>query len=508
MRTTRYIYLALTAALFWSCASDDTTLGGNPISEISIDEYSVLPSYELSKNDVLTISPVINQSMPGKTLSYEWEVEHEIVSTEPVFSYTCSELGSFDCRLIVSNEDGKAFATFTINVNTPYEEGLVIVSKDPTGKSRLSFMLHNIDGTEDSFYDYDVFSYNNPEIAFAPNVSDIVVSNGNLIISSKGDATVAPSIYYLNEKTMDVENYVEVPEYAGFSPYRLMVCQTAYAGASYPILSENGKVYDFASTEGTVVESNKFPSTYDIETSVFYESGSYNLFFWDNQDNVLVTMFDGYGGFYCLKDYEQKSNKENININSNIFAQGNDQPIIMFIPKYRTRDLIGTTAQIYILSESNGRLRRTAINKGIWKYDMDAGRNFFDIRETFTDIGAVSDSPIEKGAPIIGSATTKSLFFAKGNKIYRWYYPQGNINTASVFATVGNETSIVTSFDINSDQDLLYVASYDPTQGGLNGSCHIMEIKKTSSTEEVYVGKITNFNNISYQPVKILYKNK
>lgn len=509
----KIIYISSLVLIFlgWSCAKDDSTLGGMPISEITIEPSSVAQQYNLAKNMVLTIEPVIEQTISGKPLSYEWEVEHSVYSTDPIFNYTCNELGSFDCRLIVSNEDGKAFKSFTINVNTPYEEGLMIISKDQSGESRLSFMLHDPQSGEDTFYSDEVFSKNNPEIVFAPNVSDILVSNGSLIISCLGNNSIPPTLYYLNAKTMDLENYVSVPEYSGFAPINLLVCSVAQPGASYPILSADGKIYDFASTEGTVVESSKFPSTYDIETSVFYDSGSganYNIFFWDNKDRVLVTMFNGYGGYYCLLDYDQKSNKDAISPTSNIFAAGNDTPIAMFIPRYTPRDLLRETPNLYVLTESQGKIRRTIINKGVWSYNMDSGLNYFDIKEKLTNIGAAAKSNLQKGAPMIASNTHKSLFFADGNTIYRWNYAQGNITSANVFATIGDSKTIIKGFDLSEDQNTLYVASYNSSQIGLNGSCHIIEINRTATTEDVYAGNITTYENISYEPVKIIYKKK
>lgn len=511
MKKLPYILSFISVSLLIGCAKDDTTFGGNPISEISIDENSVLDNYELEKNAVLEITPKISQSIEGKTLNYEWEVEHTIVSTEPVFSYTCNELGSFDCRLIVSNEDGKAFKAFTINVNTPYEEGIVIISKDSNGRSYLSFMLHNIDGTEDKFYDDEIFSTNNPEISFTPNVSDAVVSNGNLILSCLGDQTTPPCIYYLNEKTMDLENYVSVPEYEGFAPKKLLVCSVAFAGASYPVVSYDGKIYEFASTEGTVVQSNKFPSDYDIDTAVFYDNGSgtnYNIFLWDEQVDILSTMFNGYGGYYCVKEYDQKSDPAFINNSSNIFGAGKDKPLAMFIPQFTTRELLREAPLLYIITESNGRLRRTVLNRSVWVYSSDTGKNIFDLRETMTDIGAIDDCKLEKGAPMIASNTNKSLFFSKGNIIYRWNYQQGNITAATEFITLGGPSTIITGLALSTDQSTLYVVSYDTAKTGKNGSCHMVEISKTASTEEVYAGDVKNYENIGYQPVKILYKQK
>lgn len=507
----KILYIIIAGFILGGCAKDDTTFGGTPISEITISFPSFQTEYNLEKNSLLTIEPVVSQSIDGQALTYQWEVEHSVYSNERVFSYPCLELGTFNCRLIVSNEDGKTFAPFIIHVNTPYEEGITIISKDPTGKSRLSFMLNQTDKPNEGFYQDDIFTLNNPEIPFASNVSDVVQSSGNLIISCQGDGNTPPVIYYLNEKTMEMENYVEVSEYTGFSPLKLLVCSVGMPGASYPIVSSDGKIYDFASTEGTVVESSSFPSRYEVKTPVFYDSGNganYNIFLWDEQENVLVTMFNGYGGYYCLYDFTQKSDPININDTSNLFGPGKDQPIAMFIPSYSNRDLLRETPLVYIISESNGRLRRTAINKGVWAYDMDSGRNYFDIRETLTEIGRSDGSPLIKGAPMVASNTNKRLFFAHGNQVYQWYYPQGQITTASVFARIGGKDTIIKDIALSEDQASLYVAAYSPSENGLNGSCHIIEIKKTDTTEEVFAGEIISYNKISYEPVKILYKKK
>lgn len=127
-------------------------------------------------------------------------------------------------------------------------------------------------------------------------MSEVVQSNRNLLVACKGsEQTGEPaSIYDLQEKTLDIENYVTVPEYPDFKPIRMMVYSVAFGGASYPILCENGKGYEFASTEGAVVTSTKFPSTYDTHSTVFYDDGTggnYNIFLWDTEMQIPVTMF-------------------------------------------------------------------------------------------------------------------------------------------------------------------------------------------------------------------------
>ena len=503
----------IAAILLASCASDDTDLGGRAISMIAIDSTSIQAEYNQNKNDVVVIEPLVSQSQAGQELRYEWEINHEVYSTEPVLRYSCTQLGSFDCRLIVANDDGKAFSTFRINVNTPYEEGLVIISNAPDGKSMLSFMLHNTDGTPDTFAEGDVFALNNPEVKFASNVNEVVQSNGSLILACNGNPSVGEpaTIYYLNEKTLDLENYIAVPEYPDFQPQSMMVSKAAYAGASYPTLSGNGKVYEFASTEGTVVTSTKFPYTYDTDAYAFFDDGTgrnYNIFLWDTELGVPVTMFNGYGGFYCIDSYENSTNRDAVTPQTNRFAPGADELIAMFIPRFTKVQLVLNKPQVYIITQSGNQLRRTSFEKDVWGYDTETGKNKFLLKESLTPIGMAGMIPFEKGMPMIASHTHKRLFYAIGNRIYHWNYQQTNLMQTRSFTTVGDEGTVIKGLELSADQKTLYVAAYNPAEGGLNGSCYIIPINQSATTEEVTAGEVTAYEHISYAPVKMIYKQK
>lgn len=505
--------LSAVVATAWSCADDKSTYGGNPISEISIDATSIDEEYNLNKNDVLTITPVVSQSIAGKELSYEWEVEHEVFSTSPELEYTCDKLGSFNCRLIVSNEDGKAFYPFVINVNTPYEEGITIISKDADGNSMLSFMLHHVDGTPDYFYSGDMFSLNNPEIPFASNVSDMIISNSALVISCQGSGSASDpaSIYYLNEKTFDIENYVTLPEYPTFKPIKMMLTSVAQGGASYPVLSSDGVVYEFASTEGTVIESSKFPSIYDTNAYTMFDAGTgnnFNIYFWDSLLGIPFTMDRNYV-FYCVVDYSQSMDRSSVNSTNNIFAPGEDQPVAMFLPRLTSAQISrGTEPELYIITDSHGTLRRTVLDKDIWTYNSQTQLNVFDAKKRFETIGETETSLLQPGVPMIASNTNKMLFFGVGNKIYQWPYEQNTLAYTTLFAEVGSSSSVITSIEISANQKTLYVASYDPSQSGLNGSYHEIEIIRSSATDDVSSGERVDYNNVCYEPVKMMYKAK
>ena len=101
-----------------SCFKDETTHATGAISEISIVKGTIKSIYDIDKNATLVITPQILQTNVTKALSYTWEIDQEIYSNDSEFVFYGNKLGTFDCRLIVENEDGKTFFPFKLNVNT------------------------------------------------------------------------------------------------------------------------------------------------------------------------------------------------------------------------------------------------------------------------------------------------------------------------------------------------------------------------------------------------------
>ena len=264
MKFFRHIIFLSLAILLGSCFRDKSTDATEPISYITI-ESGIDSVYNIDKNDTLVISPVISQTIEGKHLLYTWEIDLSIYSEEETFIYAGTELGKFNCRLIIENEDGKTFFPFTLYVNSPYEEGITIVSKDENGKPMLSFMQKPLkEGDKAEFTKGDCFALNNKDLFFASNPTDIVQSSGSLIIACQGseesgdDAT----IYFLNEKTFVMENIIVASEYETFKPTRLLIPSQSNAGVSYPVLSADGKVYALPVYDAVLQPSTKLQSSY------------------------------------------------------------------------------------------------------------------------------------------------------------------------------------------------------------------------------------------------------
>ena len=158
----------------------------------------------------------------------------------------------------------------------------------------ISFMQKSVDGTPSAFIEGDCFAINNSDISFASGAADIVQCSGSLIVACQGGGENAdlPTIYYLNEKTFVVENMFTVPEYEDFKPTRLAIPSTGYSGTTYPVLCENGKVYDLSTAEGVVSEPRKLHSTYE-QNCIVADLRYYCILFWDKDNKGLSLMYYG-----------------------------------------------------------------------------------------------------------------------------------------------------------------------------------------------------------------------
>jgi hypothetical protein len=106
---------------------------------------------------------------------------------------------------------------------------------------------------------------------------------------------------------------------------------------------------------------------------------------------------------------------------------------------------------------------------------------------------------LSENTPRVANKLYASLLFANGNKVCRWYYNNPAIKVDNL-RTIDSESAIITALALSADQKQTYVAFYEPEQTGLNGSVWVIDTDK---------GTILNkYDNVCYQPVKIIYKKK
>ena len=504
MKIFKWLLLIVSFPLFIACFEDKTTSADRPLSHITI-EQGIDSVYNIYKFDTLVIKPVISQAVMDKPLSYTWEMNLVSYSHDEIFEFVGKELGKFNCRLIVENEDGKTFFPFVLYVNSDYEYGITVLSCDNAGNSMLSFMQEPM--TPDAvaqFTDYDCFSRNNPDESFAAGAVDIVQSSGSLIIACRGGGSRNddPTIYYLNEKTMEIENMFTVPEYDDFKPTMLGVPTISPIGSIYPILCENGKVYDFSVTEGVVAEPSKLKHTYAQNCITNVNGSYYDILMFDTDNKGMSLIYYGSGPYYCGEPYHMM-------LGDSLFATKNhfaNRDLITMVKIRMTAEQKSITGHQEFLAMTKlagtpGISTRTEVlYTDFWGYDyVNQEPVFYTANAQLT---TMMNNPIKISTPCIANKTHYTLFFADGNRVRSWNYTSNltGLPNAPVLLSVGSPVAQITGFEMSDDHNLTYVSFYEPQKEGLNGSVWVFD----TDTGEV----LERYNNFCYKPVKMFYKTR
>ena len=504
MKIFKWLLLLVSFPLFVACFEDNTTPADKPLSHITI-EQGIDSVYNIYKFDTLRIAPVVSQAIEDKVLSYTWEIDLVPYSHDETFEYVGKELGKFNCRLIVENEDGKTFFPFVLYVNSDYEYGITVLSRDNAGNSMLSFMQEPM--TEDviaEFTAYDCFSRNNPDVEFAAGAVDIVQSSGSLIIACSGGGVNNdyPTIYYLNEKTMEVENMFTVPEYDDFKPTMLGIPSISPIGSIYPILCENGKVYDFSVTEGVVSEPLKLKYTYAQSCLTNVNGSYYDILLFDSENKGMSLIYYGSGPYYCGEPYH-------LMLGDSLFASKNhfaNRELITMVKIRMTAEQKSISAhqEFFAMTKLAGTpgisTRSEVLYTDFWGYDYVNQQPIFYTANT--QLATMMNNPIKISTPCIANKTYYTLFFADGNRVRSWNYTSNlsSLPNAPVLLSVGSPMAQITGFEMSEDHKITYVAFYEPQKEGLNGSVWLFD----TDTGEV----LERHNNICYRPMKMFYKTR
>ena len=109
----RFFSLFLTAALagagFVSCSDDPED---QPVVPTDVEKVSgIETNYVLGLHEYLEITPDIELSNENESISYEWSIDYETVSTERNLSFKCDELlNDVNCYFKASSSTGAKIA--------------------------------------------------------------------------------------------------------------------------------------------------------------------------------------------------------------------------------------------------------------------------------------------------------------------------------------------------------------------------------------------------------------
>ena len=465
----KYLYIWLIGLLAIGCFDDDTTVDTVRISEIAIDTNSLQKEYNSDKNQtlVIDITPYVTQKEKDLPLTFQWDMDYKFYSDSSVLYVDCQDLGTFPMRVKVSNEHSSAFYEFKLHINSPYEEGITVLSESGDGTGMLSFMRQMADGTMGNFETH-CLTMNNPGEVFPKSPTDMAKRLSQLFISYKND----PSVYVVNAKTFELENIVKAPEFSDFLPVVMMLpdneARTAVA------ISENGKVYNLASMEGLILTHTILTSTYSSVQHSYFGGYQPYYYLWDvNQHTICY--YNGYTAEYCQ-----------------YFGPiwNGDHDVIAIFENEKG-------SSFTVLTELNGEIWKTSLSNTIYKLDDNYQKASVDYR----DVQRVIANPVlKKEDPKVASPSYQCLFYAQGNKIYRWYYSSTSFPTES-WATIDDISNAeITTMAISPDESQVYVGAYRSDESGENGYIYIYDTR---------TGRLINsYKNVAYKPIKIMYKVK
>lgn len=460
----RYLVIAFLALLQISCYKDDTTLDTHVLSDIGIVFNEIKdPIVNMDKNQVLTIDPVINQTEKEKGLKYEWEINYQIFSTEKKLVYPCSKLGTFLVRLKVSNADGSTFKSFKLNVNSAYEEGLLVLAEDDNGEGTLAFMRKYTDaeiaaGKVESFVN-NCFTLNNPGLKLGKSPTDIAKRLQQVYITSKGERKV----YLINNKTFELEASVVAPDLVDFKPLKINLPDNE--GRSAVVLCEKGKIYNLAVLEYLVSPDVKFPVNVVEKMALGFDYNDTYNYFWDSSASMIKEV-SYYGSATSKNDFQGRNMVQFFYANSAVASE-----VGFYVISY---DIANPSVYTKTVYNSN-----LSVNKG-----------------TAILTGGIS-STLNTNSIVEVNTTYKKIVYSNGNKIYSWFYT-GTDSPTAPFITV--DAGVVTGMGQSPDGKLLYVGIYNAVAAGLKGSIYVYNMDNGAL--------ITKHVGVTDKPVKLFYKNK
>lgn len=461
----KYIITGLLSLSLFSCYKDDSSVGTNPITELSINMKEVTaPTINQEKNEPLVIDPIITQKGTEKPVTYEWEINYELFSTEKKLVYPCSKLGTYNVRLKVTNEDGSAYKSFKVNVNSPYEEGLMLLSEDEQGEGSLSFMRKftpaEIAAGKTETFVGNVFSINNPGEKLGKFPTDIVKRQKQVFISSRGEK----KIYYLNDKTFELEAVITAPDIPDFKPIAMNVPDAAFRTST--ILCEGGKLLNLALLENLVMTHTKYNTPVINKTDFGSNINDCFNYYWDPVKSQMLQ----YSAYYTTSSLTAFEGQDLLNF----FYDG---------------------TLFYVVTKS--KTNPSVITKTVFsKYIQNPSTKKLDIIQQ-AQLNVDGSTELEPSCVTKVNGSFKKLIYAKGNKVYSWFYTGTEMPTTP-FITV--DEGVVTALEQSTDGSLLYVGVYNAAASGMKGSVYVYNMDNGAL--------IKKHTGISNKPVKLFYKKK
>lgn len=491
----------LSCTLFYACIDDESSgfkTEGSPITITTSDTV-----FDVEQGLPVTIDPDVTQTEPDLPLTYEWRAMSmdknngefsdslKFIGVDRVLNYTFKNSGVYKIRLRVENKYRSEFKNFTVNVLAPFDQGILVLSNDENDNGRLSFLRAKseteiLDKKETDF-NLNAF-YLNSDIQLRGVRDAMLIGNkgaddkavSQLIISSETNGM----LYFTETKSFLVEYMVNVtasfpdlgPTTICSSGDNFFISELVFLGCR----NKNGNPANLyaLNTRGQFC----YPDEISFEQKAVY-------------DKVMctfvgkVTDFSRYTLTCCIDNTTGKLHLKSKSLNDydvSEIMEGRKVVGAGFFEKDRVifvmqEDADPTSISVYkTKSQSDG-----------WSDGVMDG-----IPYTYKD----ENLNLPFGSDLVASDMYQSLFYSRGNEIYRWspYVTSTPALPTLPIITLSDKDEI-TCMAISPDELYLYVCVYNPqAKTELKGKLLIMNVKTLKIVKE--------FPGISDRAVKVMWK--
>lgn len=495
LNITYQLALLLILAAMTGCADDKGSYDYAPENKIEIgglkQEYRVISHETISPAP----SPVLSFALGDADVSYSWRVDYKEVCTSPTLDVPIdASVGTHDASLVVTDNEShlRYFYDFTIQVETPYSQGLVVLSEGEDGRSLLSFQRRTTEGDIDDFVP-DVFALENPDwgtLGQRPVALNMQSDTTYYLVLNKESDKV---LTRLNVNTMKMEKAFTLSDIPNCStPWNPTQMKTCYATT---LILAGGKNITYNHSDCGRIATSATPDDYSLEWLDTGGGGDTGM----GYSYTIGSGFPAYDGKTKQFVYTQQTAGGNFTYDAvypyNEFPEYDPtaEGYSAYEPVYMTglqlvagekmynkadgtssfgysypKELL-STAECFIFKDADGNAHFYTFNfDAALSQDFDWGT--FSYIEVFkplsTDYGVSHDRTVA-GLTLDANTVVKALpngkywLIANGSAIHCEYYHDGG-RTWDIRMPSEVRGNIVQMLP-TSDETKLYVALYDPT---------------------------------------------
>ncbi len=403
-----------------------------------------------------------------------------VISDKPTIDYSFPKIGTYILRLRLDNDESVVYKYFTLNVNSGYDEGVLILNNDDSGLGALTFIKtltveEQLKG-EKEIYD-DIFfaegqTLRNGRDLFMSNHEVKKVPYAGLLVATSDDQG---RLYHFEPKTMELYS---VSKFAEFS--------------AAPV--EFGGEYSGSGAFSTYVRTDKG-----------------TIFRYDMQLGYIQEMTDFTENGPILRNFAILNKNSPVSLSTRAPFMFSDSTVYT-----RSSASVGTlhyTLPGYEVVNMSAKRAYSSTNAAFALFRSKSDPKAYKIMSTdafksrkWKEVtGFTSESlKMDTESKFVTTTASADVYYTFDNAIYRW-----GLSTAPSSVPVLNvpEKEVISCIATNfmgkaadaAGEDLLYVATYNDSRSGeKKGSLYVYRFSDNTL--------VKSYEGICNRPVAVLYK--